>query len=104
MKNSKEIAQAAIAGILSLSTLSFTQQSLAAETTYVKCYGVAAANKNDCGTVVSACAASIKAAGACYAWIYTPQGVCTKIVNASVGQPAEGCVGPNGKPLPSNGD
>lgn len=104
MKNSKEIAQAAIAGILSLSTLSLTQQSLAAEPAYVKCYGVAAASKNDCGTVVSACAASIKTAGACYAWIYTPQGICTKIVNASVGKPAQGCLGPHGKLLPVKGE
>jgi uncharacterized membrane protein len=104
MKNSKEVAKAAIAGILSLSTLTNMQQALAADHTYVKCYGIAAASKNDCGTVVSACAASIKTAAACYAWIYVPEGICTKIVNASVGKPQAGCVGPKGKPIPIKGE
>ena len=43
---------------------------------YIKCYGVAAAGANDCGTKVSACGGSVKVAKAKYAWIAAPEPVC----------------------------
>lgn len=99
--DSKKIAKLALAGAVSLGTLASSTELFANTTATnpnVKCYGVAAASKNDCGTVVSACAASIAQAGACYAWVYLPKGICEKIVGASVGKPAETCKGPNGQP------
>lgn len=98
MNNSKKIAQAAIAGLVSLGVVGLAQGNVTQSGTFVKCYGVAAAAKNDCGTVISACTASIKTAGECYAWIYLPKGVCLKIMNSSINRPAPDCMGPDGKP------
>lgn len=47
--------------------------------TYVKCYGVAAAGKNDCGTKTSACGGSITVAASPDAWIALPKGVCDQL-------------------------
>lgn len=52
---------------------------------YVKCYGVAAAGKNDCGTKTTACAGSVKVAKAPDAWVTALEGVC-KQVGGKVGK------------------
>jgi len=44
-----------------------------------KCYGVAAATKNDCQTATHACAGEAKRARDKESWIYVPAGTCTKI-------------------------
>jgi uncharacterized membrane protein len=98
MSNSKKIAQAAVAGAIASLTLLGSATPAVAATEDVKCYGIAAADKNDCGTVVSACSGSIPQAGACYAWIFLPKGICEKINGASVGKPAADCKDPSGKP------
>lgn len=98
--NCKKIAQAAVASVvasLSLMSNAATTPATPVSSTDVKCYGVAAASKNDCGTVVSACASSIAQAGACYAWIFLPSGICEKIAGSSVGKPAADCKGPTGQ-------
>jgi uncharacterized membrane protein len=51
---------------------------------YVKCYGVAAANMNDCGTKTSACGGSIHVDGSKDAWIAIPKGICEQIKNGIV--------------------
>lgn len=103
--NNKKIAEAALAGIVALGIGIAgvpTAQAAPAIPPDVKCYGVAAGNKNDCGTVVSSCAATVAQAGACYAWIYTPKGICEKISGSSVENPAANCKGPDGKPIPAS--
>lgn len=97
----KKIAQAAVASVVASASLlgNSTPAMAASANKDVKCYGIAAASKNDCGTVVSACAASVAQAKACYAWIFLPKGVCEKIEGASVGKPAADCKGPNGQPV-----
>ena len=47
--------------------------------TYVKCYGVAAAAMNDCGTKTSACGGSVTIAKSPDAWIALPKGVCDQL-------------------------
>ena len=47
--------------------------------TYIKCYGVAAGGKNDCGTKTTACAGTVATARAADAWVAIPQGLCEKI-------------------------
>ncbi len=92
----KKLAKISIASLIALS-LSTPATSTAADSNknnYIKCYGVAAANKNDCGTGATACAASVALAGACYAWIYTPKDICEKLANASVNAPAKDCTLP----------
>ncbi len=99
MNNSNQVAKVALAGVISLGLLAATSEvAQAAASPDVKCYGIAGASKNDCATVVAACAATVAEPKACYAWIYTPKGLCEKIAGSSTGKPADGCMGPNGKP------
>ena len=65
--------------------------TMAAPNGWIQCYGVAAANKNDCATPLAACPGTIAQPGACYAWIYTPKEICEKLNNASVGKAAPDC-------------
>jgi uncharacterized membrane protein len=51
---------------------------------YVKCYGIAAANMNDCGTKFSACGGSVSQARSPEAWIALPEGICTKLEGSRV--------------------
>lgn len=46
---------------------------------YVKCYGIAAASRNDCGTKSTACAGSEAQARAADAWIALPEAICKTI-------------------------
>jgi uncharacterized membrane protein len=49
-----------------------------------KCYGVAAAGKNDCGSRgAHACAGEATTAKDPKSWIYVPVGTCTKIEGGS---------------------
>ena len=54
-----------------------------------KCYGIAKAGKNDCGTDLHACAGFATVDSDPVEWIMVPKGLCTKIVNGSLtsGQP-----------------
>ena len=49
-----------------------------------KCYGIAAADKNDCQTATHACAGEAKRARDKESWIYVPAGTCTKIDGGSL--------------------
>jgi uncharacterized membrane protein len=53
---------------------------------YVKCYGVADASMNDCGTSSTACGGSVSVARASDAWIAIPKGICERIQGAKIGQ------------------
>ncbi len=48
-----------------------------------KCYGIAAAGKNDCATATSSCAGSAKKDRQKDAFIYVPAGTCDKISGGS---------------------
>jgi uncharacterized membrane protein len=53
-----------------------------------KCYGIAKAGLNDCGTATNGgCAGSSTVDGEKSAWIYLPKGTCNKIVGASLNAP-----------------
>ncbi len=50
-----------------------------------KCYGVAAAGKNDCAATGShSCAGESKTASDPKSWLYVPTGTCQKIVGGSL--------------------
>jgi uncharacterized membrane protein len=53
-----------------------------------KCYGIAKAGKNDCGTGTHACAAQSQKDSDPAEWVYLPVGTCDKIVGGSK-QPAK---------------
>jgi uncharacterized membrane protein len=77
--NSKKIATTAITAAITLG-LSMSAPLAHAEKKMEKCYGIAKAGKNDCGTAAHACAGqSIKDADT-KEWIYVPKGTCDKIV------------------------
>ncbi len=49
-----------------------------------KCYGIAAAAKNDCQTSTHSCAGETKRAREKESWIYVPVSTCEKIEGASL--------------------
>ena len=85
MKNT--LTAAAIAGALALASLGTAQAADAPA--MEKCYGVAAAGKNDCQTASNSCAGQVSDAGKGDAWIYVPAGTCTKINGGSL-EPKQG--------------
>ena len=56
---------------------------------YVKCYGVAAAGMNDCGTNTTACGGTVHTPGRKDAWVAIPKGVCQQIKNGVVVLPTK---------------
>lgn len=54
---------------------------------YVKCYGVAAGGKNDCGTKTTACGGSVSVSRSKDAWIALPKGLCQQIKGGVVVAP-----------------
>lgn len=57
---------------------------------YVKCYGVAAAGMNDCGTNTTACGGSVHTPARKDAWVAVPKGVCQQVKNGVVVTPKKG--------------
>ncbi len=55
----------------------------AADTKMEKCYGIAAAGKNDCATATSSCAGTSKTDHQADAFITVPAGTCAKIAGSS---------------------
>jgi uncharacterized membrane protein len=52
---------------------------------YEKCYGIAAAGKNDCAATGShSCGGMAKVNNDPQSWIYVPSGTCQKITSASL--------------------
>ena len=49
-----------------------------------KCYGIAAAGKNDCQTASHSCAGTTTADNGPDSWIYVPVGTCEKIAGGSL--------------------
>lgn len=74
------IVSAAVAAALSAAAVAGS----AAEADNEKCYGIAAAGKNDCQTATQACAGTATIDNAPDAWIYVPVGTCEKIAGGSL--------------------
>ena len=69
-----------------LSTVATKQYKPYPYDSYVKCYGVAAAGMNDCGTKSTACGGSVHTPRAPGAWIAVPRGVCEQLKGARIGE------------------
>jgi len=67
---------AAIAGLLAVGTAQASHHEGAAEK--VKCYGVAKAGKNDCGTANHSCAGMAKTDNDPTEWVSMPKDACEK--------------------------
>lgn len=84
MKSTNTIVSSAVAGVLSLGMLAASSEALAQQKDMQKCYGVAAAGKNDCQTATSSCAGTATEDRQADAWIYLPKGTCEKIAGGSL--------------------
>ena len=84
MKNSKLIANAALASLFAVTVMTASQPVEAGEKAMEKCYGVVKAGKNDCQTSNSACAGTAEIDSKPTAFIALPKGTCEKIVGASL--------------------
>ncbi len=72
--------QSAIAGIIAVSFASLVAaQPVPQKTDTEKCYGVAKAGQNDCGTAKHACSGQSKADNDPTEWKYVPKGTCEKM-------------------------
>ena len=80
--NTKTAILAAAVG--SLFAIGATQGASAADTE--KCFGVAKAGMNDCGTSKHGCGGKAAVDGDKAEWIKVPKGTCEKIVGATVGK------------------
>jgi len=81
-KNMKKqlLVHAVVTAMLGMSAPVMAAEAPAME----KCYGIAKAGKNDCGTIKgNACAAQIKQDKSPVAWIFVPKGTCDKIAGGS---------------------
>ncbi len=74
MSMNDKLIHTAVAGILALGLA----QPAAAQDAREKCYGVAKAGQNDCGTANHTCAGKAKKDNAPDEWKYVPKGTCEK--------------------------
>lgn len=74
-----KIVTAAIVGAVGVSVFSVSELAQANKGEVEKCYGVAKAGKNDCGTNIHACAGRSTQDQDPNEWIYLPKGTCDKI-------------------------
>ena len=81
--NHQSTIQAAIAGVIALgfaaSTLGAAPGPATPKAGQEKCYGVAKAGQNDCGTARHTCAGQAKQDNAPDEWKYVPKGTCEKM-------------------------
>jgi uncharacterized membrane protein len=78
----------ALGSLLALGSLTVSAQTMGhdapAPAGTEKCYGVAKAAKNDCGTSKHSCAGQAKTDGAGDEWIKVPKGTCERLVGGSL--------------------
>lgn len=74
MNSKRKLLQSAIAGVVALG-LGRGAQGQERE----KCYGIAKAGQNDCGTATHTCAGKATKDNAPEDWKYVPKGTCEKL-------------------------
>jgi len=80
MTTRNQLIHTAIAGVLALASMPVTQAHSADSTdSKEKCYGIAKAGQNDCGTARHTCAGQAKTDKAPDEWKYVPKGTCEKM-------------------------
>jgi len=79
--NRQASIQAAVAGLIAFGfAASVAAQPVVQKSDTEKCYGVAKAGQNDCGTAKHACAAQgVKVDNDANEWKYVPKGTCEKM-------------------------
>ena len=86
--NKKALAAPAIflgtAMAIAISAATITAPASAQSAKIEKCYGIAAAGKNDCQTATSSCAGTSKVDRQPDAFLMVPAGTCSKIAGGTV--------------------
>jgi len=80
--NNEKLLRSAIAGLIAFSSITVTSANAASDekpAAKEKCYGVAKAGKNSCGTASHACAGYATVDNSPDEWVYTAKGTCTKM-------------------------
>lgn len=79
MSTAKTLVAAAVTAAVTLTGAAVTEDAQAANGKMEKCYGVAKAGKNDCGTATHPCAGQATKDKDPEEWVYLPTGSCDKI-------------------------
>lgn len=88
MIETKNLMNAALAGVLALGIGAIADQAAAAKPGFEKCSGIVKSGMNDCGTSLHACAGQATADHAAAEWIYVPTGTCGKIAGSTLKEAA----------------
>lgn len=78
MDTRSKLLQSAVAGLIALGTAQAANAQDKDKGTE-KCYGIAKAGQNDCGTATHTCAGKAKKDNAPDEWKYVPKGTCEKV-------------------------
>jgi uncharacterized membrane protein len=81
--NSKSLIATSLLGVLALAHQA-SAQPVAMPNGSEKCYGIAAAGKNDCAAGARSCAGHATRASDKSAFVYLPKGACAKIAGSSL--------------------
>ena len=89
MSSPNKLLQSAVAAILALSAVQAAAQDAKAQQSKEKCYGIAKAGQNDCGTARHSCAGKAARDNAPDEWKYVPKGTCEKAGGKTVASGAD---------------
>ncbi len=81
-KVSKKLVNAAFAAVVSIGLACASGAALAKQE-MEKCYGIAKAGKNDCGTKTHGCAGQAKVDSDPTEWVFVAKGTCSKLGGTS---------------------
>jgi uncharacterized membrane protein len=79
MNSNRKILHSALAGLIAFGLSQAAAAQDAKDGEKEKCYGIAKAGKNDCGTAQHTCAGKAKKDGAPDEWKYVAKGTCEKL-------------------------
>jgi uncharacterized membrane protein len=77
--NRRKMLQSAVAGMIAAGLAAQAAAQDAKRGEREKCYGIAKAGQNDCGTATHTCAGKAKRDNAPDEWKYVPKGTCEKM-------------------------
>jgi uncharacterized membrane protein len=79
MSSASKLAQSAVAAILAVARRAARRRRDDKSQPMEKCYGIAKAGQNDCGTARHSCAGKAAKDNAPDEWKYVPKGTCEKM-------------------------
>ncbi len=82
MKKTVAFATAVLGAVAITGVMTASDEAVAADKE--KCYGVAKAGANDCGTKSHSCAGQAKMDNQADEWIFVPKGLCERLAGGSL--------------------